>query len=127
MIAEQQSSFFDSGMRSVTFFQNLSIRSKVLSAFVVVLLLADGLGLFALQHLSAVNEASAEIRDDWLPSLRVVGQLSTVSERIRANQNTYLMQPDDKGRDNLIKVLQAAIDLRDKAWREYQPTITAGE
>ncbi len=111
----------------MTFFQNLSIRSKVLTAFVVVLLLADGLGIFALQRLGTVNDASAEIRDSWLPSLRVVGQIAMYSERIRANQNTYLMQPDDKARENSLKVLQATLDMRDKAYREYQPLITPGE
>ncbi len=109
------------------FFTNLSIRSKVLSAFIVVLILADGLGVFALQRLGAVNDAAAELRDSWLPSLRVVGQIAMYSERIRANQNTYLMQTDDKSRENSLKVLQATLDLRDKAYREYQPLITPGE
>jgi len=111
----------------VTFFQNLSIRSKVLGAFIVVLLLADGLGVFALQRLGAVNDAAADLRDSWLPSLRVVGQIAMYSERIRANQNTYIMQPDEKARENSLKVLQATLDMRDKAYREYQPLITPGE
>lgn len=111
----------------MSFFQNLSIRSKVLSAFVVVLLLADGLGIFALQRLGAVNDAAADLRDSWLPSLRVVGQIAMYSERIRANQNTFLMQPDDKTRENSLKTLQATLDLREKAYREYQPLITRGD
>jgi methyl-accepting chemotaxis protein len=110
----------------VNFLKNLSIRSKVLSAFVIVLLLSDGLGIFALQRLGAVNDAAADLRDSWVPSLRAVGQIAMYSERIRANQNTYLMQPDDKTRENSLKILQATLDLRDKAWRDYQPTITAG-
>ena len=109
----------------MTFFKNMSIRSKVLSAFAVVLVLANGLGLFALQRLGEVNDASALLRDVGVPSLRALGQLSTFSERIRANQNTYLMQADDKGRDNLAKVLQAANDNREKAWRQYQPLIAS--
>jgi methyl-accepting chemotaxis protein len=111
----------------VTFLQNLSIRYKVLSAFIIVLILADGLGIFALQRLGAVNDASADLRDNWVPSLRAVGQIAMYSERIRANQNTYLMQPDDKARENSLKILQATLDLRNKAWGEYQPTITNGE
>ena len=111
----------------MSFFQNLSIRSKVLSAFILVVVLADGLGFFALERLGEVNDASAEIRDSWLPSLRVVGQIAMYSERIRANQNTYLMQPDDKGREGSLKVLQATLDLRDKAAKEYAPLVTPGE
>lgn len=111
----------------MTFFNNLSIRAKVLGAFIVILVTADMLGIFALQRLGAVNDASAELRDSWVPSLRIIGQMSTHSERIRANQNTYLMQTDDKGRENLGKVLQASIDMREKSWREYQPLITNGE
>ncbi len=107
--------------------RNLSIRSKVLSAFILVLVLADALGIFALQRLGAVNDASAQLRDTGVPSLRALGAISTYSERIRANQNTYLMQPDDKGRENLAKVLQATFDMRDKAWRAYQPLITSSD
>ncbi|HKT18289.1 MAG TPA: methyl-accepting chemotaxis protein, partial [Stellaceae bacterium] len=101
------------------FFKNLSIRAKVLSAFIAVLAMADLLGVLTLARLSDVNAAAAELRDDWVPSLRVVGQIAMTSERIRANQNTWLMQPDDKARQNSAKILQATVDMRDKAWREY--------
>ncbi len=102
------------------FFKNLSIRAKVLSAFVVVLVMCDLLGVFTIDRLSAVDSAAADLRDNWVPSLRVIGQIAMSSERIRANQNTWLMQPDDKARQNSAKVLQATVDIRDKAWREYQ-------
>jgi methyl-accepting chemotaxis protein len=104
----------------VTFFKNLSIRGKVLSAFVVVLVVSDALGIFTLSRLSAVNSAAAELRDDWVPSLRVIGEIAMSSERIRANQNTWLMQPNEKARQDFTKILQSTVDTREKAWREYQ-------
>ncbi|HTO78397.1 MAG TPA: methyl-accepting chemotaxis protein, partial [Methylocystis sp.] len=63
----------------MSFLENISIRTKVLSAFIVVLLLADGLGLFALRSLSAVNDASSSLRDTGVPSLRQLGAISTYS------------------------------------------------
>ena len=90
MIVSQRAGF-SSEMRPWNSLKSF-IRSKVFSAFIVVLVFADGLGVFALQRLGAVNDAAADIRDSWLPSLRVVGQIAMYSERIRANQNTYLMQ-----------------------------------
>jgi hypothetical protein len=54
---------------------NLSIRSKVVAAFAVVLALTVGLGAFAVQRLQSVESASAEIRDNWMPSVAAASRL----------------------------------------------------
>ncbi|HUA56143.1 MAG TPA: MCP four helix bundle domain-containing protein, partial [Candidatus Sulfotelmatobacter sp.] len=64
-------------------FQNLSIKSKVTTAFAFVLSLTVVLGLYAVQRLSDVNDHAAEIRDNWLPATRALGDFSFHTMRFR--------------------------------------------
>jgi methyl-accepting chemotaxis protein len=55
---------------------DLSISSKVVAAFAVVLALTVGLGAFAVQRLQSVESVSAEIRDNWMPGMAAASRLS---------------------------------------------------
>ena len=111
----------------MTFFQNLSIRSKVIAAFAIVLALTCGLGYFAIDRLGAVNDAAYDIRTNWLPSVRMLGQVSTMTERARANQANVLTSATDEARNRSEQLLKATLDSRAKAWSDYQGSITPGE
>ena len=64
----------------------LSIRSKIIAGFAAVLICTIGLGLFSTQRLDAVNANAQDIKDDYLPSTRILGRLAQVSERVRSNR-----------------------------------------
>ncbi len=104
----------------MAFFQNLSIRAKVIGAFGVVLLVTCGLGYFSMSRLSAVNDAAHEIRTNWLPSVRVLGQVMTLTERVKALQNNIINSPPSRDLTSAFSTLQATLDARAKAWKDYQ-------
>jgi methyl-accepting chemotaxis protein len=108
----------------MSFFQNLSIRAKIIGAFALVLLLAACLGYFAVDRLGAVNDAAHDIRTNWLPSVRALGQVAAFSERANAVQNNLVLGSLS---DKSMEAFKVAIDGRDKAWRDYEPTISPGE
>jgi methyl-accepting chemotaxis protein len=54
---------------------NLSIRTKLLGGFVLVLVIALGQSLLSVQRLSAVNDKSTDIAENWLPSVQLVGDM----------------------------------------------------
>ncbi|WP_424812860.1 methyl-accepting chemotaxis protein [Roseococcus sp. YIM B11640] len=58
------------------FLARLSIRTKLISAFAALILLAGGLGAFALNRVGAVRAIAVDIQTNWLPSVRVIGRLS---------------------------------------------------
>ena len=70
---------------------NLSISLKVLLAFAMVLLTTAGLGGFAIDRLGRVNAAAAEVRDDYLPATRLLGQIGTFSFRYRQLEAAHLL------------------------------------
>jgi methyl-accepting chemotaxis protein len=62
---------------------NVSIRAKLILAFAIVLSLTVGVGGFSIQRLSDVNEAAADIRDNWLPSTGLNGRLISAVKEYR--------------------------------------------
>jgi methyl-accepting chemotaxis protein len=111
----------------VEFFKNLSIRSKVIVAFAIVVLLTSSLGYFAVDRLGAVNAAADDIRSNWLPAVGALGQVGIYTERARANQTTIVASPSKEAAAKVVQAYKLSLETRDKAWHEYEATITPGE
>jgi methyl-accepting chemotaxis protein len=105
----------------------LSIRGKVISAFAAVLICTLGLGLFAIQRLNAVNANAQDIRDNWLPSVNILGRMAQVTERMRANQGAQLLTTANAERERAVSIIKEQSQLYAKARESYQPLITPGE
>ena len=71
--------------------QRLSIRSRLSWAFMLFRFLVLALGLFSIWRLADVNAASAEIRDRWLQSTRLLGDLNNVTSDYRAAEASHLL------------------------------------
>jgi methyl-accepting chemotaxis protein len=108
------------------FSKKISISTKVLAAFAMVLAVTIGLGLFAILRLAAVNDQAAEIRDDYLPSTRALGDLMERTESSRIAEAYYVGSPTAEERAAAAKNLAAALDGRDKSWAAYEPLISPG-
>ena len=107
-------------------FQNLTIRTKVIAAFGAVLAVTMALGVFALLRLSAVNDQATNIRDNWLPGTRALGDISGATERVRIVEATYSLASSAEQAATEERSVATAIDARDKAWAAYEPTIDPG-
>ena len=80
----------------MSFLSQFSIRTKIYAAFAIVLCATTMLGLFAVQRLTAVNESAAELRDNWMPSVQVLGTLSFSTTRYRQLEASYAIVPGSK-------------------------------
>ena len=106
--------------------KNLTIKTKVSGAFGAVLTVTILLGLFAVARLAAVNDQAADIRTNWLPTTRALGELSGKTERFRISEANWIMM----GQENKATVeanMRKALGMRDKAWAAYEPMITSVE
>jgi len=63
-------------------FDNYSIRAKITAVIVLLLVAMTGMGLLAVRNMRAINANAVDIQSNWLPSVRVLGDL-------RANSITY--------------------------------------
>jgi methyl-accepting chemotaxis protein len=104
----------------------ITIRSKVLIAFVALLMTMLALGGFAIQRLGAVNHAATDVRDKWLPSTLVLGKMTQASEHSLAYLalSGFIDSKEESLKEEaLFKNEIASIEaLR----REYEPLINTG-
>ncbi|HXZ02040.1 MAG TPA: methyl-accepting chemotaxis protein, partial [Stellaceae bacterium] len=111
----------------MNFLSSWSIRAKVTGAFALVLVVAVGLGLFALERLATVNGHAAEIRDNWLPATRDLGTLAALTEQYRVRQAKHIFSTTPEEVARAEEGLRSVLAERDKTWKSYEPTIMPGE
>ena len=76
----------------MSFWSSIRFRISVSCAAFVILVLV--LGLLGVRQLSLVNNASSDIRDRWLQSTQVIGDLNNYTSDYRAAEASYLLSFD---------------------------------
>ena len=105
---------------------NMSIKSKVLVAFAIVLAVTVALGLVAVDRIAAVNAEAARVRDNYLPSTGLTGQMIAALSKIRMHQLHILMQTDSDARDVEVDQIRAASDILNSYRKAYEPLVLHG-
>ena len=106
---------------------NISIKTKMIVAFAVLLVVTMSLGLMAIQRLSSINESARELRDNWLVATRALGDFKYQTMRYRQLEASHILsQTDEEAAKELASMVQV-VDAADKAWSVYAPTISPGE
>jgi len=80
-----------------------------------------------LQKLAAMDAASAEVRDGWLPRVELVGQLLQTLQDLRRIQASAALAATDAERQLHKGRLTAKVTEFGEARRRYEPLITAGK
>ena len=106
---------------------SLSIRLKIVLAFAFMLCCTIGLGLFSIQRLEAVNANAQEIKDTWLPSTRILGHLSQISERLRQSRASLLLVVNDEQRTQVAAIMQEQLRTYAREREDYQRLVSPGE
>src|ERR1700675_108869 len=82
-----------------------SIRARLSLVFLFLFLIVIALGLESLGRLSYVNDASAQIRDRWLPSTRALGDLNNLTTDFPAAEAAALRADSPSERDAIERRL----------------------
>ena len=106
---------------------DISIKTKIAGSLLCILIVTILLGVLSLERLSSVNDAAAHIRNDFLPSTKVLGQIALQAEMVRTTQGAMIMRTEDadvaKEQANLVGYLANLAKLR----VIYEPLIGPGE
>jgi two-component system OmpR family sensor kinase len=81
-----------------------SIRARLSLVFLFLFLIVIALGLESMGRLSYVNDASAQIRDRWLPSTRALGDLNNLTTDFPAAETAMLR--DDSANERAAALQQ---------------------
>jgi methyl-accepting chemotaxis protein len=108
-------------------FENLSIRSKVMTAFASVLIVTAILGVFAINRLSIVNDGAVLVTDNYLVAANGLSEISSNAMRYRQLQAAVILAPtpDDKAKE--AKTMATVFESVNHGWGVYNPTVDAGE
>ncbi len=105
--------------------RDLSIRTKILAAFVSLVVALIGLGLLAIVQMSTMAGEAADVRDTWLPSATRIGYVRAAVNLYRlAEANSMLAISTNTNAEAVDDAMTAAAAAVDKAFEDYKPLIT---
>ncbi|GAA3838798.1 MCP four helix bundle domain-containing protein [[Pseudomonas] carboxydohydrogena] len=105
----------------------LSISAKLIALVSVLLLSLIALGTYSLIEVRTINASTQEIRGNWLPSIRLLGEMRTQAARFRAVLRDYLPGPDETEMVDIQKNIDARSRDFVKAFEGYGKLITSAE
>ncbi len=124
-------------------FSNLSIRAKIMTVVAFLLVAMTGMGLLAVKNMRSINANTVDIATNWLPSVRVLGDLragvityrnvvrehmlaETLEEKLAAEKTlATLEQSDAKTRQTYERLISSPEERAhytewSKLWDEYK-------
>ncbi len=106
-------------------FSKMKIGTKLGLGFGSVLFLMIGLGIFCIVELTKVNGSTVDIATNWLPSVKVLGELKYDAADLRRQTLNYMLAADQRQLyDGKINQTMGAIADDEK---RYEPLISSDE
>ena len=99
-------------------FLNLKLRTKLMSSFSIVLVLATFLGVFSLMKLAAVRATTVDMADNWLVAVGALADMRNEMGNARRFQLRTALSKTDEDR----AAQRASLDAAHQAFRKYQAT-----
>ena len=106
---------------------NIRIQTKIVLAFAIVLFTTLGLGAFAIQRMSTINDAALEVGDDYLPSTINLSKLIKLVERYRVKKARDIMSTDVNDMRLELNANVVVERSYDEARQRYDSLIDPGE
>jgi methyl-accepting chemotaxis protein len=104
-----------------------SIRSKIIAVVALLLVMMSGMGLLAVADMRAINANTVDITTNWLPSVRVLGDLRagviTYRNVIREHMLSETLAEKEAAEKTLATVVEGNLKLR----QSYETMITSPE
>ena len=104
-----------------------SIRTKITAVVAFLLVAMSVMGALNIRQMYAINSSTIDITTNWLPSIRVLGELRAATITYRAIVRSHLLASDEAGKQLQEDLLAKWISNTDKARRAYEPLITTAE
>ena len=104
-------------------FDNLSLRAKLLINFVVSGGVLVAAVIFCIVQINAVGRDTDALAKNWLPSAQAAGEISQLRLRYRVRSLEYLLTESDEERGKMEKSLNELDALLGAALKKYEPLV----
>ncbi|WP_342723187.1 methyl-accepting chemotaxis protein [Bradyrhizobium sp. B097] len=108
-------------------FAKFSIRAKIIAAVAFLLVALTGMGLLAVWNMRAINASTVDITTNWLPSVRVLGELRAGVITYRNVIREHMLSETLEEKLAAEKTLASVVEMNTKARAKYEPMITSPE
>ncbi|WP_022721810.1 methyl-accepting chemotaxis protein [Rhodopseudomonas sp. B29] len=108
-------------------FAKLSIRTKITSLVALLLLAICGLGGLGLMKMSTLNNSTVDIGGNWLPSVRVLGEVRAQLALYRVALRDHLIEQGADGKLAVEKRLGKSKEALDGALDRYKKLVSSAE
>jgi methyl-accepting chemotaxis protein len=108
-------------------FAKLSIRSKIIALVAFLLVAIAGMGLLAIQEMRAMNASTIDIATNWLPSVKVLGELRSGLITYRNVIREHMLAETLEEKLAAEKTLAGVVEANNKLRATYEPMISAAE
>jgi len=105
----------------------LSIRAKIIAVISVLLVVMAAMGVFAIRQMQAINANAVDIQTNWLPSVRLLGELRANTITYRVVVRSHILAPDAAGKAAAEKTMETVAQSIDKSRKTYEAFITSPE
>ncbi|MBB4845658.1 methyl-accepting chemotaxis protein [Paucibacter oligotrophus] len=105
---------------------NYKIGAKLGFAFLTIVAINLLVGMFSLSQLGRINDKVEDIGGNWLPSIKVLGEIQDATSDFRLLQANHVMSLNGKDMDAIDEELDAARLRIEAALKTYAPMVTPG-
>jgi methyl-accepting chemotaxis protein len=108
-------------------FSRLSIRAKIISVVAFLLVTTTGMGLLAVWVMRSMNANTTDITTNWLPSVRVLGELRAGVITYRNVIREHMLAETLEEKLAAEKTLAIVIESNARIRQTYEPMITSAQ
>jgi methyl-accepting chemotaxis protein len=112
---------------SITMLAKYSIRAKLISMVAFLLLVVMGMGLLAARDMRAINANTVDISTNWLPSVRILGELRAGVITYRNVIREHMLAETLEEKLAAEKTLAGVVEANAKIRANYEAVITSPE
>ena len=104
-----------------------SIRAKIITVVTFLLVAITGMGLLAVRNMRAINANTVDINTNWLPSIRVLGELRAGVITYRNVIREHMLAETLEEKLAAEKTLAGVVESNMKIRQTYEPLVTSPE
>jgi methyl-accepting chemotaxis protein len=104
-----------------------SIRAKITAVVALLLVAMTGMGLLAVRNMRAINASTVDIATNWLPSVRVLGDLRAGVITYRNVIREHMLGETAEEKQAAEKILAGVVESNTKIRQTYESMITSPE
>ncbi|PXW94770.1 methyl-accepting chemotaxis protein [Sphaerotilus hippei] len=108
-------------------FANLTLRSRLLASFGVMLALALAIAAASFHSLSGMGREAGELADNWLPSVTHVSTMRSLTSDLRIAEAQHVLSTDEAKMAEIDKAMTALLAEAASHDQAYEPLISSPE